>query len=159
MFPHPVSIQNLTQDEAMEIMHDYPKRGWAPSLSVLLGAFLYKGEFICRGKHLEQTEMLNLLHSFFSQVNVHRIVNAVKNGEADDRVWQKLQHHLKLDGKGLGWMTPLWPFHAGWLKDRIIRCFDPKCLPDEHRQLLFQAHIELSDLIRVPMQDPFAESD
>ena len=155
--PARVLIKKLTSDQAMELMTWYPARGHTPSLSQLLSVFLFNGEFIYKGVHFDQNKSINLGHSFFSQVHVHRILQAVISDEADERVKAKLQSHLNKLGEGMRSHTPLWRYYSGWLKKRIIDCFDPKYLPEDPETLLLSHKIDLEQLIKLPLRDPYAE--
>jgi len=155
----PVVIRVLTPDQAGDYLELYTNEGADPPLSILLSMLIHRGGVNYTrwaGVEWSQDQQAQRWHRFFCEARMHRILQAVISGEADDRVKDHLQHHLNKDGIGMR-MTPLWRYFSGWLKLRILGCFDPAYLPDDREKLLISKHIDLEELIKLPLRDPYAE--
>lgn len=152
----PVVIRELTPEQATEYYKSYTTNGYEPSISILLSMFLYCGEInsISPGKY---NERFNLDRAFFSGARVHRIMQAAITGEADERVKQKLQENLNRVGTGMRAFTPFWCGYSGWLKGRIIGCFHTGCLGAEPRDLLISRKLDMDELLKLPLRDPYTE--
>jgi hypothetical protein len=152
-----VFIRKLTPKQATEYYRIYTKDGNEPPISILLSMFLYHGEIngIPRGNYTN--ERLSLDRAFFGCARVQRIIQAVITGEADERVKRKLQENLNRVGTGMRSFTPLWCGYSGWLKSRIIKCFHTGRLAAAPNDLLIHRKLDLEELIKLPLRDPYAE--
>ncbi len=156
----PVAIRELTPEQAGDYLKHYTGEGFEPSLSLMLSMLVHKGgveESRWGGAKWTQGQLLRRWHRFLGEARMHRILQAVISGEADERVKAELQSHLNELGEGMRSHTPLWRYYSGWLKKRIIDCFDPKYLPKDPETLLISHKIDLDQLIKLPLRDPFGE--
>ena len=98
---------------------------------------------------------------FFSGARVHRILQAVISGEADQAVSEALQRELDVETIPL----PHWPNGSmvnkidGWLKARMLDCFDPHRISSllENKQESGASRVTIGDLITLPLRDPYHE--
>jgi len=149
----PVVIRELTPEQATEYYQTYTTNGYEPPISILLSVFLYRGEINIISEAIDH-QRFNLDRAFFSGARVHRIIQAVITGEADERVKQKLQENLNKVGTGMRAFTPFWCGYSGWLKGRIIGCFHTGRLGAEPRDLLISRKLDLDELLKLPLRDP-----
>jgi hypothetical protein len=158
MNPKQIPLQNFTPRQATEHLEHYTREGHEPTLSLILSMLVHTGgsNVDAEGKQRwGQDAHMRKWHEFLSFARVHRILQAVKSGEVDNRVLECLQHHLSQEGKGMR-MPALWIYYSGWLKSRILDCFYSHKLPGDKNTLLIHRRLKLAELMKIPLRpDPY----
>ncbi len=129
-------------------MKHYTQRGWEAPLPIVLGVLIAAPGGL---SSLSCNEAHNLRMAFFSEHRVRRILRYAATPEADPRVRQALQKELDKTG----WyssLTPFWIGYSGWLKRRILDCFDPADMPFDQTRMLVSERVRLDGLLRLPLR-------
>ena len=140
--------------------------GSEPSLSVLLAMLCYSGpaEGITSNWNDDPKESLVVWHKhFFTLSRVQRILRAVIDGQASDEVNDVLQEHLNRKGFSTAGTLGFWLGLTGWLKVRLLNCFDPvawmafKKANDLPKLAHVFSAIELQQLLQLPLRDLYSD--
>jgi hypothetical protein len=144
-----IEIPELSAEECLSQMKHYTQKGWEAPLPIVLGV-LIGPRVVLSGASLE--EGLNLRMSFLSVHRVRRILRYAATPGADCRVLGALQEELDKTGWYWGNSGPFWIAYSGWLKRRILECFDQANLPLDRTKMLVSERVRLEDLLRLPLR-------
>ena len=174
----PLRLPQLNSKKAADLLRQYIFSSDEPPLSQLLALLLYREadgpldgiEYDGHVLH-DQTKLMPSIgyELLFKKVRVYRIIQAVLSGEADQKVRKALQHEL--NRTVLGCMIifyPYWTDACGWLKKRIIGCFDEESVKAYTLKKEFNDHavkngfimfekFDLDELLNLPLGDLYAE--
>jgi len=137
------ATMELTTDQVREYLNIFIKKEANPTLPILLGMLVMLDL-------AQDNSTIQHWHKIFSESRVRQIMQAVIKGETDERINCRLQKELNKLGEGKRSLTPFWRYYSGWLKWRIICCFEN--LPEDKNTLLLYRKIKLEDLIKLPLR-------
>jgi hypothetical protein len=169
IFPQhdPVIWRPLNPKSAAECLKRYGSAGGSePPLTILLATLCYSGpaEGIISNWNEDQKESLvNWHRRFFTLPRVHRILRAIISGEAGDEVREILQKHLNKSCGSPVSARVFWVALSGWLKARILNCFENRAWEAFKKEQGFQDNafiwnqIDLTELLKLPLRDLHSE--
>ena len=128
--PDPIIWKPLDPQTAAEYLRCYGSgEGPEPSLPVILAMLCYSGPV--EGMHANHNtnywdSVTGWRRRFFTTRRMQRILTAVIEGDAGDKVVAILQDHLSRRGFSTAGTFGFWLGFTGWMKRVILDCFDPK---------------------------------
>lgn len=159
----PITWKPLEPKTAAEILRLYGSgEGAEPSLPVILAMLCYSGpaEGIISDWNKDKKESLVIWRRrFFTLPRVQRILKAVIDGDAGEEVSAILQEHLDKSCESPVGTRVFWVAISGWLKARILNCFEKPAWEAFKKEQGFQDkaficnQIDLAKLLQLPLRD------
>ncbi len=121
------------------------------SMDQIISFFIRRHQMDFRAWGWSAEKYQDHLVRFFTWAKVRMIVLAAQQGRVGDLVRSDLETHLTRVCPGMD--SADWCRGPGWLKTRILQCFDDHELPVERRSLLLNYRIPLDEILKLPIRE------
>ena len=166
--PDPILWKPLDPQSAAEYLRVHSsEEAPEPSLPVVLAMLCYAGPadgIPSRPDTVYRESLTAWCKRFFTTRRMQRILRAVINGDAGDKVVEILGDHLTRKGFYTAGTIGFWLAHRGWMKQCILNCFDPeawqsfKQAHDLPASAEIDAGFDLAQLLQLPFRNLDSDS-